>query len=481
MHEFLHIAWATFLAVFFLGGSIFVHELGHYLAARKRGLKVECFSIGFGPKLFSWKIDGVEWCISLFPLGGYVALPQLASMEGIEGEYKSEAEKLPPISYADTVIVAVMGVVFNMIFAFLLASILWMVGIPTTDAQKTTVIGTVLQTIPAEKAEIPAPGALAGFKSGDKILTIDGNAVHDWRDVKQLIVTSLDRDEKGSPKLTMEIEREGKKMTIVGSPILAGAERLRSMGLLPEEELFVGQIYKNSPAQKAGIKIGDQILAVSGAAIHSYHDYATKLEEIGAKPLELKVLRAGKELSFNMTPEKVKIDKAGDTQEMIGVELEPKVIIEHPDPFTQIASAASLTWRTLSTLVHPNSDIKVSHLSGPPGIAWLIYRLSQDIRQVMSLVVIINVNLAILNLLPMPVLDGGHITIATINRFRKKPISPEYIATLQNIFTILLLGLMAYVILFADGPRLTREIKQSAAEKKLEKSLIAPEFGTTIK
>ena len=109
------------LALFF-GGSIFVHELGHFLAARKRGLKIERFSIGFGPRLFGWTgKDGVDYRVSIIPLGGYVALPQLADMEGIEGASSEEAEKLPKISYADKMIVSVMGAVFNVIFAFVLA------------------------------------------------------------------------------------------------------------------------------------------------------------------------------------------------------------------------------------------------------------------------------------------------------------------------------------------------------------------------
>mgnify|MGYP003340689615 CR=1 FL=1 len=117
------------LIVVFFGGSIFVHELGHFLAARKRGLKVERFSIGFGPRLFGWTgKDGVDYRVSLIPLGGYVALPQLADMQGIEGENAEDAEALPKITFADKMIVSVMGAVFNVIFAFVLATILWFTG-----------------------------------------------------------------------------------------------------------------------------------------------------------------------------------------------------------------------------------------------------------------------------------------------------------------------------------------------------------------
>ena len=109
--------WSIILIILFFGGSIFVHELGHFLAARKRGLKIDRFSIGFGPKILSWKRGDVEYCISAFPLGGYVALPQLADLRGIEGESKVTKEELPSISYTDKMIVAVMGAVFNLLFA----------------------------------------------------------------------------------------------------------------------------------------------------------------------------------------------------------------------------------------------------------------------------------------------------------------------------------------------------------------------------
>ncbi|MEY4086824.1 MAG: hypothetical protein RLZZ405_1012, partial [Verrucomicrobiota bacterium] len=132
------------LVAIFFGGSIFVHELGHFLAARKRGLKVERFSIGFGPRLFGWTgKDGVDYRVSLIPLGGYVALPQLADMQGIEGENSDDAEALPKISYADKMIVSVMGAVFNVIFAFALATILWFTGMPVAEGNGSTVVGYV--------------------------------------------------------------------------------------------------------------------------------------------------------------------------------------------------------------------------------------------------------------------------------------------------------------------------------------------------
>jgi hypothetical protein len=185
--DLLSSIWGIALVALFFGGSIFVHELGHFLAARRRGLKVERFSIGFGPKVIGWTgKDGVDYRISLIPLGGYVALPQLAEMEGIEGPAAEGAEELPKISYADKMIVSVMGAVFNVIFAFTLACVLWFTGTPVAEGSRSTVVGYVPETVvtgAGHLAELglgrtePGPAFVAGIRAGDRIIAVDGQPV----------------------------------------------------------------------------------------------------------------------------------------------------------------------------------------------------------------------------------------------------------------------------------------------------------------
>lgn len=134
LHTLLTNLWVFFLVVLLFGGSIFVHELGHFLAARRRGAVVERFSIGFGPPIFKWKgKDGVEYRVSWFPLGGYVLLPQLADLGAVEGQSSVDTSKLPPVSYATKMIVFVAGATFNILFAFFLACIVWVVGQPAAS------------------------------------------------------------------------------------------------------------------------------------------------------------------------------------------------------------------------------------------------------------------------------------------------------------------------------------------------------------
>ena len=148
--ELLRSVWGVSLAVLFFGGTIFIHELGHFLAAKKRGLKVERFSIGFGPRIWGWTgKDGVDYRISLFPLGGYVALPQMADMSAIEGETDADEPRLPKISWADKMIVAVMGATFNILFAIVLACFLSAFGRPMPLASRDTVVGYIDKEITA--------------------------------------------------------------------------------------------------------------------------------------------------------------------------------------------------------------------------------------------------------------------------------------------------------------------------------------------
>src|SRR5215207_7864806 len=181
--------WSIFLVVLFFGGSIFVHELGHFLAARRRGVHVERFSIGFGPPIFSWRgRDGVDYRISWIPLGGYVLLPQLADLGAIEGKSEVDVEKLPPISYVTRMIVFVAGAVFNILFAFVLACIVWIIGQPESSETATTRLGYISRTLELpDGSKIPSPAAEAGLRIGDVIRAIDGTKVNNWLDIQYSI------------------------------------------------------------------------------------------------------------------------------------------------------------------------------------------------------------------------------------------------------------------------------------------------------
>ena len=224
------------LALFALGFSIFIHELGHFIAAKKRGLVADRFSIGFGPRLFGWNHNGTDFRISLLPLGGYVSLPQLADMGRVEGGEGDEGNRLPPISYADKMIVAVMGAVFNLIFALLLSLVLWGVG---REIVKSTTVGFVAEEIRnADNEIVPGPAFVAGIIEGDIIDSIDGNKVPDWWYFQNAIATGVGKGtgDLARRQVDVRVLREGEVIDFIVYPELVSSERMRYIGIEPETD-----------------------------------------------------------------------------------------------------------------------------------------------------------------------------------------------------------------------------------------------------
>ncbi len=455
-------AWSIFLIVLFFGGSIFVHELGHFLAARRRGVKVERFSIGFGPRIFGWRgRDGVEYRLSWIPLGGYVALPQLADLGEIEGG-SGPREALPPISYATKIIVFVAGAVFNLLFAFLLASILWLVGQPTSEDLATTRIGYVSPTLPlADGSSVPSPAREAGLRVGDVIRAIDGQRVDDWPDLLQTLVTSAGRTEDGRRQAIFTVERDGQLVDLTVYPRLSGDEKVRRVGILSAYTPIVAVVPEDSFAATLGLRAGDRLQTLDGAPLLNLVALLDALQEKAPRAHELGLERDGARVTVA-----IPADRPAETRGILGAGFRTNVGLVHHDPFEQIATHVAATFRVLWSLVHPDSDIGVSKLSGPVGIGKIFWDASEaGLRYVLWIAILVNVNLAVFNLLPIPVLDGGHMLFATIGRIRGRTLSPNFIASLQSVFIVLLFGMIIYVTFF-DVKRIARDVRADAQARE---------------
>ena len=464
--------WAVFLIILFFGGSIFIHELGHFLAARKRGLKVLRFSIGFGPKIFGWTKDGIEYRLSLLPLGGYVALPQLADMGRVEGsESEEDKEPLPPITLKDKVIVTIMGPIFNILFAFFLASILWFVGQKVQSFEETTRIGYVAEEIiNSEGLQVVGPAFKAGVRAGDRIVKVDGNDVQNWMDLRNLIVlgTGSEYDQRMT-QLTIERVRNGNKnlITIDVYPELVSREEFRDIGVYPAESVLIGELFPDMPGIKAGLQTGDKILYLNGNPVTSVGYFVETLQGLENKEITLTVIRHGKELDFKLVPERKDLPN-GEKKVAIGFVIDYEKITIHKNPFVQISEMVSTIIRTVGALVHHQSDVKLKNMGGPIGIAHATYEIAKiDFYKLLWFVTFININLAILNLMPIPVLDGGHLMFALIEKLRGKPMSPNVLEKSLSFCAMLLIMMIIYVS-YNDVKRVFYQYFDSPPAQKIE-------------
>ena len=460
------------LALFALGFSIFIHELGHFIAAKKRGLVADRFSIGFGPRLFGWNYNGTDFRISLLPLGGYVSLPQLADMGRVEGGEGDEGNRLPPISYADKMIVAVMGAVLNLIFAPLLSLVLWGVG---REIVKSTTVGFVAEEIRnADNEIVPGPAFVAGIIEGDIIDSIDGNKVPDWWYFQNAIATGVGKGtgDLGRRQVEVRVLREGEVIDFIVYPELVSSERMRYIGIEPETDEtsapIVMRLEAGMPAIDAGLKPGDRLIRLDGEDIISGAFLSTYLSKYGDRSIDVTVEREGKELTLPIRPR----IKDGEESPRFGFayDFQYKTQSVHYNPIEQLYRFAETMKMTLYALLHKNSDVGVKNMSGPVGIVHGLTRMAQvGFIDLLWMLALINVNLAIFNLLPIPVLDGGHMLFATASKVIGRPLPRKLMENMQGAFMLILLGFIIYVSFFDVG-RVGRDIGLIKEEALVEES-----------
>lgn len=430
---------------------IVVHELGHFLAARARGLVVEKFAIWFGKPLWSKTIGGVEYRLGSIPAGGFVAIPQMAPMEALEGETENKHRDLPPISPLDKIIVAAAGPAASLLLALFFACIVWGVGRPVSESEKTAVIGYVLPGGAAAKA---------GLQPGDKILSVNGhpiNRIAGMGRMSESVAWNVAVSE--AAQIPICIERQGVQKTITVEPTIEprqgwGRKNLRQIQILPAQTPMIARLFPESPAAEAGLRPGDLLLAVDGEKLLSPAALAEILKKREGEPLALTIRRtlnkdSSKTFVVTLTPRIF----PGVSEPRLGIywdEHGPTTLI-YPNPFSQIAASVTTMWETISAVLRPHSQITVQHLSGPIGIMRVYYILFESPmgwRLALWFSVVLNVNLALLNLLPLPVLDGGHILLAACEWLVGKPLEHRLLEWIQNGCAFLLIGFMAYVTFF---------------------------------
>lgn len=468
MSIFLSIVKFIFIVlevVFLFNLLIVVHELGHYLAARWRGLVIEKFAIWFGKPLWQKNIGGIEYMLGSIPAGGFVALPQMAPMEALEGKSNVAKDQLPPVSARDKIIVAFAGPLFSFSLALVFAVIVWIAGRPVSEAEQTTTIGYMAEESPAQKA---------GLEVGDKILEVDGYRVRKFVGLGDSIAWRVMSSHGNT--IPIMVERKGRILTFEVEPIKHetkswARKSLRQILIGPAMTPVIGKVMKNSPAARAGLKPNDQVLRLDSQPLISTEPISKAIEAHPTEAILLTIQRGDQIFDVHLIAKK----PIGEATPRIGIlwDLNGRFAIRHPNPIEQIHASVMAMVNTIMALVSSESDIKAQHLSGPVGIMryyYILFESEHGWRLALWFSVIINVNLALINLVPIPILDGGHILLALFEKLRGHPLSARILEIVNTSFAVLIIGYMLYIT-FYD----VQDLPWQKAPKKTTEMEFAPD------
>jgi regulator of sigma E protease len=431
------------------GASIFLHELGHFWVARKLGMKVEEFAVGFGPKIYSWKRDGIEYSLRWIPAGGFVKLPQMITSETLEGHAD---EQIPPAPPLHKILVAFAGPFMNVVFAFAIATLIYFVGLPVPVSPP--IIG---------KVDPASPEGRLGIREGDRVVMVDNKPIKSWEDVMEF--TMLAR----TNLIPVVIEHAGVSNSYNLTATVNEVIGLKVLNLDPREHPVVGAVESGMPAAAAGLQSGDKILSVNGIPVPGRDQMVELISKSAGKPCEIVFDRKNERKSVTVTPQYDPVNKRA----RIGIVFSAGVYeVQHPTPWAQVKDVCAKMIGTFSALAHSKqTGVGAKDLSGPVGIlAILASQVNSDYRLALSFLVLLNINLAFINLLPIPVLDGGHILMAIVEKIRRRPLSLKFVEYTTTGFAVLLLSFMLYITIFGDIKRFALYRAMFRSDMQIEQS-----------
>jgi regulator of sigma E protease len=414
--------------LFVLGVLVFVHELGHFAAARRLGVRVLTFSLGFGPKLLRIQRGDTEYCVSAIPLGGYVKM----AGENPDDPRTGRPDEFLSRTKWERFQILIMGPVMNIVLAIVVMAVVLAQGaeVPIYEDQP-PLVGAVT---PGSTAE------LAGIRAGDRILSVAGEGVETWEDLFLAVGTRADRD------VSLSLLRDGQTRSVTVHPVAEDRFGMASIGVLPDSNPIVSSVLAGEPAEKAGLKDGDIVLAVNGERMATRTQLVAAISRNGGREIELTIKRGTEELRIRATPE-----QRGD-RGLLGVYVSEPTKMVNPTALEAIQMSleknvefGGLIFRTLGGLFVGETSPR--QLMGPVAIAQLSGESAEaGLIALFTLMASISLNLGLLNLLPIPVLDGGHIAIMIIEGVARRDFSMQVKEKMLLAGFVLLMALMVTVI-----------------------------------
>jgi regulator of sigma E protease len=429
------IRFYLYAIVFNLGILIFIHELGHYLAARFSGVTVERFSMGFGPRILKFTRGATEYALSIIPFGGYVKMAGMEqAAEGDDTEYGPDTFLGKRLGIRALIVAA--GPTTNLIWAVLVTiGVLVFAGLPTLGEP---IVGEVQEGLPA---------AVAGLMPGDRILSVGGTGVTSWEDVVELaaaeegaVVLTVERDAGEIVELSLDFERDEE----------TGSADLGLTAFVPP---IVGDVLSGGPADRAGIERGDRIVSIDGVPVSSWDQIGGVIYESLGVELSVVWERDGEQMSAVVVPEEgeepigtTDVRKVG----MIGIMRSWET--RRLGPVEAVGTAFSLTLSNLRLIVEffvglATGKVSGSMVGGPIKVVELASESARwGASYFFGFMAFMSINLFLINMLPLPILDGGHLLLMALEKIRRRGLTERQLMVWQQVGLVFFAGLMIFLL-----------------------------------
>ncbi len=422
-----------------LGVMVLIHEWGHFIVARMCGVRVDVFSIGFGPRLFGWKKGPTDYRVSALPLGGYVRMAgqDLSEVDSGDKPPTGAPDELMSKPRWKRALISFAGPAVNLIFPiFLLTGLFAIAGMPYP----------AYLNAPVRVTGLPqhSGAALNPLKAGETVLSINRVATPSWEQALLAL-----KQAGGSATVKMEVEDAGARQTIE-VPARNLSDPSQILGYAPIRPV-IDQVAPGTPADRAGIREGDIITAVDGSKIQYWQQFMEATQSSNGKPMTLDVERNGKSVQLVVTPKKGAADNSEDVYQ-IGVARRDELAYKRVSFSESVRFASAETVDTIGRTMDVvgkllSGRVSIKQLQGPVGISHMAGQaVKRGPLDVISLMVLISINLGILNLLPIPILDGGNILLLAIEGIMRRDLSLSFKERFVQVGLVFLLVIFAIVM-----------------------------------